>query len=151
MLSTSQVAEFALMLVLVVLWVATLGHISRRQFVHPKLKTVWFLFVLLGAWAGMLLYWLIGRNDGRLPAPSATNPESLKDSAGPIVLTRVPTELLASLLVGRLQNEGIRAEMSGVLTSAFRAEAPGGVQILIARQDEERSRALLASWDKARN
>jgi hypothetical protein len=46
-------------------------------------------------------------------------------SDNPIVLTSVPTEPLAALLVGRLRNEGIRAEMSGVLTSAFRADAPG--------------------------
>jgi hypothetical protein len=65
-----------------------------------------------------------------------------------VVLARVPTELLASLLVGQLQNEGIQAEVSGVLTSAFRAEAPGDVKILVHARDLERARELLAAWSK---
>ena len=65
-----------------------------------------------------------------------------------VVLTRVPSEPIASLLVGRLQNEGIQAEMSGVLTSAFRAEAPGEVKILVHARDLDRARQLLDSWSK---
>jgi hypothetical protein len=75
---------------------------------------------------------------------------STKDAAGPIILTSLPSEPLASLLVGRLESEGIRAEMSGALSSAFRASAPGEVQILIHPKDAKRARKLLAEWDKSR-
>jgi hypothetical protein len=68
----------------------------------------------------------------------------------PIVLTTIPSELIASILVGRLQNEGIRAELAGVYTASFRVEAPGHVQILVLQQDEERARYLLARWENER-
>lgn len=71
---------------------------------------------------------------------------SLSDADKPVVLTSLPTEPLAALLVGRLQNEGIRAEMSGALTSGFRAEAAGDVQILVRPEDATRARQLLAAW-----
>jgi len=73
---------------------------------------------------------------------------SSSDADKPVVLTSVPTEPLAALLVGRLQNEGIRAEMSGALTSGFRAEAAGDVQILVRPEDAVRARELLVSWRK---
>lgn len=63
-----------------------------------------------------------------------------------IVLTHTPTETLAALLVARLESEGIYAEMAGALTSAFRAEAPGQVQILVREEDADRARSLLAQW-----
>jgi hypothetical protein len=73
---------------------------------------------------------------------------SSPESDNPIVLTSLPSEPPAALLVGRLRNEGIRAEMSGMLTSGFRADAPGSVQILIRPEDAERARELLAEWHK---
>ena len=65
----------------------------------------------------------------------------------PVVLTRVPSEMIASILVAGLQNEGIRAQFVGGLTSGFRAEAPGLVQILILGPDHPRARDLLAQWN----
>jgi hypothetical protein len=73
---------------------------------------------------------------------------SSTDADKPIVLASLPTEPLVALLVGRLQSEGIRAEMSGALTSAFRVEAPGAVQVLVRPQDAARARELLAAWQK---
>ncbi len=72
-----------------------------------------------------------------------------EDADHAVVLTRVSSEPLAALLVGQLRSEGIRAEMSGVLTSAFRAEAPGGVQILVLAKDLGRAREVLADWNEA--
>jgi hypothetical protein len=71
---------------------------------------------------------------------------SSSDADKPIVLTSLPTEPLAALLVGRLRSEGIRAEMSGALTSAFRASAAGAVQVLVHPEDAARARELLAAW-----
>lgn len=70
---------------------------------------------------------------------------SSADENNPVVLTRAATEFEASLIVGRLRSEGIVAEMSGMLTSAFRAETPGEVQILVLSQDLERARQVLAT------
>lgn len=70
------------------------------------------------------------------------------DPDRPIVLTILPTEILASLLVGELRNEGILAEMTGALTSAFRAEAPGGVRVLVRSSDEEKAREILKAFEK---
>jgi hypothetical protein len=67
------------------------------------------------------------------------------DPNGPVVLARVRTELEASLIVGRLRDEGILAEMVGMLTSAFRAESPGDVKVLVRSQDLERARQVLAA------
>ncbi|CAN5607078.1 hypothetical protein BH10PLA1_BH10PLA1_00540 [soil metagenome] len=73
------------------------------------------------------------------------------DHTGPIVLTSLPNEIVASLLVGLLENDGIRAELSGVLTSAFRAEAPGEVQVLVLPADLARAREVLEDWQKKGN
>jgi hypothetical protein len=57
------------------------------------------------------------------------------DHADIEVLTVVATEWEAELLVSALKDEGIAAEASGALTSGFRAEAPGGVKVLVNRHD----------------
>jgi hypothetical protein len=61
----------------------------------------------------------------------------------PVVLTRVATDIEAALLVAVLQENGIRSEMSGALASAFRAEAPGGVDILVHQRDLPRAREVV--------
>ena len=58
----------------------------------------------------------------------------------------MPSEPLAAVLIGRLESEGIRAEMSGALTSGFRADAPGDVQILVRPEDAVQARKLLDAW-----
>ena len=67
----------------------------------------------------------------------------------PVVLTTRANETIASLLVGALENEGIRAVMEGQLTSGFRAEAPGGVRILVRASDLGRAREVLEAFDSA--
>ena len=70
----------------------------------------------------------------------------MSDPGKPVVLATVANEPLASMMVARLQMEEIEAEMSGVLASDFRTEAPGGVQVLVRAQDAPRARELLAQW-----
>ncbi|MBC8105235.1 MAG: hypothetical protein H7Z14_01500 [Anaerolineae bacterium] len=74
---------------------------------------------------------------------------SSPDADNPVVLTSVPSEPLAALLIGRLESEGIDAEMSGALTSGFRADAPGDVQILVRPEDATRAGELMAAWQES--
>jgi len=67
----------------------------------------------------------------------------------PVVLTTRPSETLAVLLVGALEQEGIRAMMAGQLTSGMRAEAPGQVRILVRSEDLEQARMVLEVFDSA--
>jgi len=41
----------------------------------------------------------------------------------------------AGIIVGALEEAGIKATMTGTYTSGFRAEAPGWVQILVSEED----------------
>jgi hypothetical protein len=59
------------------------------------------------------------------------------------VLTSAPLEMQAGIIVGALQENGIKATMSGQTTAGFRAEAPGWVQVLVAEDDLPRARAVL--------
>ncbi len=61
----------------------------------------------------------------------------------PVVLVSLPSEPQAAILVAALEGEGICAEMWGVLTSGFRADAPGDVKVLVMPQDLERAREVL--------
>lgn len=58
-------------------------------------------------------------------------------------LTSVRTEMEAGIIVGGLEDRGIKATMSGVYTANFRAEAPGWVEVLVAEHDLERAQAVL--------
>jgi len=86
----------------------------------------------------------------RIALPATNFPEgsrvSSSDADKPVVLISFPTEPSAALLVGRLGSEGIGAEMSGALTSAFRASVAGAVQVLVRPKDAARARELLAAW-----
>jgi hypothetical protein len=68
----------------------------------------------------------------------------LDDSDEPVLLTSAPNEMEAGIIVGALEEEGIKAAMSGVYTAGFRAEAPGWVKILVAEHDLARAQAILA-------
>lgn len=59
------------------------------------------------------------------------------------LLTSRPTEMEASIIVAALEEEGIRARMSGQFTAGFRAEAPGWVQIMVADEDLPRAQEIL--------
>ena len=64
-------------------------------------------------------------------------------SDDPVVVTTATSEPMAAILIAQLQGEGIEAQMAGEYTSGFRAEAPGGVQILVHASDAERAREIL--------
>jgi hypothetical protein len=66
-----------------------------------------------------------------------------EDPNRPVVLTTVPTEVQAALIVAALCEQGIEAQTIGELTSAFRAEVPGGVSILVRQADLNRARVVL--------
>ena len=65
------------------------------------------------------------------------------DPSQPVRLTRVPSETQAALLVAALQERGISAHTEGALTSGFRAEAPGGVDIFVRKADLQKAEAAL--------
>ena len=58
-------------------------------------------------------------------------------------LTSVRNELEAGIVVGALEQEGIKAAMSGVYTAGFRAEAPGWVEVLVAEDDLPQAQLIL--------
>ncbi len=70
------------------------------------------------------------------------------DPDRPIVLATYPTEIWASMLVAKLRDEGIFTEMSGALTAGFRAEAPGGVHVLVRTRDAKRAGEILEEFKK---
>ena len=45
--------------------------------------------------------------------------------------------------VAALEDAGISANAQGGLTAGFRAEAPGGVRVMVRRADVERAREVL--------
>jgi hypothetical protein len=58
-------------------------------------------------------------------------------------LTSVRNEMEAGIIIGALEQEGIKATMSGVYTAGFRAEAPGWVEVLVAEDDLTQAQAIL--------
>jgi Putative prokaryotic signal transducing protein len=60
-----------------------------------------------------------------------------------VPVTSMPNELEAGVVVAALEEVGIKSTMSGVYTAGFRAEAPGQVQILVAKEDEARAREVI--------
>jgi hypothetical protein len=61
----------------------------------------------------------------------------------PTKLTQVKSEAQAALIVGALADQSIEAQTEGGLIAGFRAEAPGGVDILVHRRDLDRALAIL--------
>ena len=64
----------------------------------------------------------------------------------PEVLVVVGTESEAAMIVGALTAEDIKAVTEGELTSAMRAEVPGGVRILVLNRDLDRARQVLGEY-----
>ena len=58
-------------------------------------------------------------------------------------LTTVATEFEAAAIVSALEAEGIRARAVGGFTAGFRAEAPGGVTVVVSEHDLDRANAVL--------
>ncbi len=65
------------------------------------------------------------------------------DPNRPILLTTVPTEPQAVMIVAGLEYEDIPAWITGNLTSGFQVGVPGQVQVLVRQSDVERAREIL--------
>jgi len=65
-------------------------------------------------------------------------------------LAWLANEFEAALIVNALEEQGIRAAAVGDYTSGFRAEAPGGVRVVVARGDLVRAREVLAEARRER-
>jgi hypothetical protein len=72
-------------------------------------------------------------------------------------LTTVNGEYEAAAIVSALEAEQIRAQAVGGYTALFRADAPGGVSVMVLEDDLERAKAILSAlrargagvdWDK---
>ncbi len=68
----------------------------------------------------------------------------MSDSNDPVLLTEVPTEADAILLRDALAEHGVRVAYNGAAIAGFRAEAPAMVRLLVAEEDYERARVLMA-------
>jgi len=60
-----------------------------------------------------------------------------------VPIRAVQHEIEASILVSRLEENGVEAVISGGLSGGFRAEAPQLVQVLVRAKDEAKARAIL--------
>jgi hypothetical protein len=58
---------FLLVVAYAILWIMALVDVLRRQFPEPNLKIIWLLVIIFAHGIGVLLYFLIGRNQGTLP------------------------------------------------------------------------------------
>jgi len=52
----------------VILFIWTLIDCIRRNFQNPNDKTLWIILIVLLYWVGPILYLIIGRKKGTLPA-----------------------------------------------------------------------------------
>lgn len=68
-----------------------------------------------------------------------------RDSERMIRITSRPTEPEAAIVVGALEDAGIRAVMSGQYSAGFKAEAPGWVAISIFEKDRQAAEEVLAN------
>jgi len=66
------------------------------------------------------------------------------DTLRPVTLTTKVNEFEAGIIVSRLELSGIKAVAVGEFTANFKAEAPGGVKVLVPFADLERARQVLA-------
>jgi hypothetical protein len=67
----------------------------------------------------------------------ATDSDKLK------TLTIVTNEWQAAAIVSALEAEGIRAHSVGGFTAGWKAEAPGGVSVLVVESDLARAKEIL--------
>lgn len=65
-----------------------------------------------------------------------------------VVLTAVQTEAQGAMIVATLEAQGVQAQTTGALTSGFRAEAPGGVQVIVRYADLEQAQSVLQAIEK---
>jgi len=66
------------------------------------------------------------------------------DDENLVKLTTVPGEYEATAIVSALEAEGIKAQTVGGFTAGFRAEAPGGVSVVVLEDDLPRAKQIFA-------
>ena len=64
-----------------------------------------------------------------------------------VIVTQVDNELEAAMLIDALKEESIKAASAGGITAGFRAEAPGGVNILVHQKDIETARVVIENFN----
>lgn len=64
-----------------------------------------------------------------------------------VVLTSVPREEQAAIVVAALEENGVRAVSVGGFTAGFVAEAPGWVQVKVAEADLDQAKRLFDELD----
>ncbi len=62
-----------------------------------------------------------------------------------VVLTTTLTEVEGAVIVAALSGEGVEAVIDGGAIAGFKAEAPGGVRVIVRQVDAERAREILRS------
>lgn len=58
---------FPLMLLVFGFWIWMLVDVLRKDFPGENEKVIWVLVVVLLSWIGALVYFFVGRKNGRLP------------------------------------------------------------------------------------
>ena len=72
----------------------------------------------------------------------------MSDGSRTVVLAQVRSEWHANLIADALRDEGIDAQVSGGLTSEFRAEVPGYVRVIVPDDQAEQARAVLEAHQR---
>ena len=73
----------------------------------------------------------------------------MQASDGAVTIQKsLPSEYEAILMVQALEARGIGAQAAGALTSGFRAEAPGEVQVVVRQADLAAAREVLRELGK---
>jgi len=70
--------------------------------------------------------------------------QPVPDSTSLVVLTSVPNESEAAIIVAVLSEHGIRSISTGEFTAGFRAEVPGQVSVTVSATDLIQAREILA-------
>ena len=63
-------------LALTVFWIVEIVDVLRREFRDPTLKIVWLLVVVLLHGLGAIIYYFVGKPQGRLPGEGGLPPAS---------------------------------------------------------------------------
>ncbi len=66
------------------------------------------------------------------------------DPNNPQVLTRVPSDMEAAVIVAALTARGMKASTTGSYTAGFSAEAPGDVHVIVRHEALNRAKQVLA-------
>ena len=73
------------------------------------------------------------------------------DPTRPMKLETFNDDFQASLLVTRLEENGIKATSVGGFVSGFQAESPGYVDVVVMQSEFERAKSLFDSWQVEAN